>query len=41
MTNHVYKVIEIVGPSDTSIEDAIKRAIAEAHNTVRADPESC
>lgn len=30
MTNHVYKVIEIVGSSETSIEDAIKGAIEES-----------
>ncbi len=35
MTNHVYKVIEIVGSSETSIEDAIKSAIAQANKTIR------
>ena len=35
MTNHVYKVIEIVGSSETSIEDAIKGAIAQANKTIR------
>ena len=35
MTNHVYKVIEIVGSSETSIEDAINVAIAQANKTVR------
>ena len=35
MTNHVYKVIEIVGSSETSIEEAIKGAIAQANETIR------
>jgi dodecin len=35
MTNHVYKVIEIVGSSETSIEEAISVAIAQANKTVR------
>ena len=35
MTNHVYKVIEIVGSSETSIEEAIKGAIAQANKTIR------
>ena len=35
MTNHVYKVIEIVGSSETSVEDAIKGAIAQANKTIR------
>jgi flavin-binding protein dodecin len=35
MKNHVYKVIEIVGSSKTSIEDAINTAIAQANKTVR------
>ena len=35
MANHVYKVIEIVGSSETSIEDAIGTAIAQAGKTVR------
>ena len=35
MTNHVYKVIEIVGSSETSIEEAIKSAIAQANKTIR------
>lgn len=35
MSNHVYKVVEIVGSSPTSIEDAIETAIARASNTLR------
>ncbi len=31
---HVYRVIEIVGSSKTSIEDAIAAAIARAHKTL-------
>ena len=36
MKNHVYKVIEIVGSSETSIEDAINTAVALASKTVRS-----
>lgn len=35
MTEHVYKVIEIVGSSDKSVEEAIKHAIATASKTIR------
>ena len=35
MNNHVYKVIEIVGTSETSCDDAIKTAVAEASKTIR------
>ena len=35
MTNHVYKVIEIVGSSETSIEDAINVAIVQANKSIR------
>mgnify|MGYP004537520595 CR=1 FL=1 len=35
MSDHVYKKIEIVGSSETSIEDAIQRAIAKAGETVK------
>lgn len=35
MSDHVYKVVELVGSSETSIEDAIKSAIARATKTVR------
>ncbi len=35
MTDHTYRVVEMVGSSETSIEDAIKSAINKASNTVR------
>ena len=35
MSNHTYKLVEIVGSSPTSIEDAITTAIAEASKSVR------
>lgn len=35
MSDGVYKIIEIVGSSATSIEDAIEGAIARAAKTVR------
>ena len=35
MSDHVYKVIELVGSSETSIEDAIQCAIERANKTVR------
>lgn len=34
MTDHVYKIIELVGSSPASIEDAIQTAIARASETV-------
>jgi dodecin len=34
MTDHVYKIVELVGSSATSIEDAIQAAIARASSTV-------
>jgi dodecin len=34
MTDHVYKIVELVGSSPTSIEDAIQTAIARASSTV-------
>ena len=34
MSDHVYKIIEIVGSSESSIEDAIEKAIARAASTV-------
>ena len=33
--HHVYKIVELVGSSPNSIEDAIKSAIARAHQTLR------
>ena len=35
MSNHVYRLSEIVGSSPTSIDDAIRSAIAKAAQTVR------
>jgi dodecin len=35
MEEHIYKVIELVGSSEKSIEDAISTAVARAHETVR------
>jgi flavin-binding protein dodecin len=35
MTDHVYKVIDLVGTSETSISKAIERAISKAGETVR------
>jgi flavin-binding protein dodecin len=35
MQEHIYKVVEIVGSSEASIEDAISCAISRAHETLR------
>ncbi|ANY82929.1 dodecin flavoprotein (plasmid) [Microvirga ossetica] len=35
MSDHVYKVVELVGSSETSIEDAIQTAIKRAGQTLR------
>ena len=35
MDDHIYRVIQIVGSSEKSIEDAIQKAIARASKTVR------
>lgn len=35
MSDNVYKVIQLVGSSTTSIEDAIETAIARASATIR------
>lgn len=35
MSDNVYKIIEIVGSSETSIEDAIDKAVARASQTIR------
>jgi len=35
MDDHVYKIVELVGTSDTSIEDAIQTAIRRASQTLR------
>jgi len=35
MDDHIYRVIQIVGSSDKSVEDAIQRAVARASQTLR------
>src|SRR5918912_4632985 len=35
MEEHVYKVIDLVGSSETSIDDAIQTAVARAARTMR------
>jgi dodecin len=35
MSDHVYKKIELVGSSPTSIEDAVANALARAGDTIR------
>lgn len=35
MSDHVYKLLELAGSSSVSIEDAVQKAIAKAHLTVR------
>lgn len=35
MPDHVYKIIEIVGTSSKSIEDAVNNALEKASKTVR------
>jgi dodecin len=35
MSNHVYRLSEIVGSSPTSVEDAVRTGIAKAAQTVR------
>ncbi|NUR10677.1 MAG: dodecin domain-containing protein [Bradyrhizobium sp.] len=34
-SDHVYKILDLVGSSETSIEDAIKNAIDRASKTIR------
>ena len=34
MSDNIYKVIEVVGSSESSIEDAIEKAIARAATTI-------
>ena len=34
VSDHVYKIIEVVGSSETSIEEAIERAITRAASTI-------
>ena len=35
MPDHVYKLLELTGSSPLGIEDAVQKAIAKAHQTVR------
>lgn len=35
MQDHIYKVVELVGSSESSIEDAIQSAIGRARETLR------
>jgi len=35
MADHVYKLLELTGSSETSIEDAVSNAIAKASETIR------
>ena len=35
MSDHVYKLLELTGSSKTSIDDAIRNAIAKASKTIR------
>ena len=35
MSDHVYRLSEIVGSSSTSVDDAIRRAVGKAAETVR------
>ncbi len=35
MTNHVYRLTEVVGSSPTSIDEAIRTAVRKASETVR------
>ncbi len=35
MSDHTYRVIEVVGSSTETIDDAIRRAVADAAKTIR------
>lgn len=35
MSEHIYKVVEIVGTSSTSVDDAVRTAIERASQTLR------
>ena len=35
MSNHVYRLTEVVGSSPTSVDDAIRTAVRKASETVR------
>ena len=34
-SDHIYKILDLVGSSETSIEDAIQNAISRASKTIR------
>jgi flavin-binding protein dodecin len=35
MDDHIYRIIQIVGSSDKSVDDAIQRAVSRASRTLR------
>ncbi len=35
MTNHIYKMTELVGTSPKSVEDAVENALARSRKTIR------
>jgi len=35
MANHVYKILELTGSSETSMDDAIRNAVRKAAKTIR------
>lgn len=35
MPDHIYKTLELVGSSSQNVEDAVKKAVAKASETVR------
>jgi len=35
MSDHVYKSLELTGSSDQGFQEAIQRAVAKAHQTIR------
>ena len=35
MTHHIYKTLELTGSSPVDIEEAVKKAIAKANETIR------
>lgn len=35
MSHHIYKILELTGSSPTGSDDAVQRAIAKAHESVR------
>lgn len=35
MSDHVYKTVEVTGSSEDSVDDAIRRAVAKASQTLR------